>query len=91
MDKRTIKTGIRVLQKEGVLVFVKKTFDYFLDLIRYPYLILKYTFYKPRYPDSFKQVFSSSFRGFRPAQIPEEIQSLLNLLKENGKMLLHIV
>jgi len=82
MDKRTIQTGIRVLKKQGLLVFVKKTFDYFLDVVRYPYLVLKYSFYKPRYPASFHQVFSNSFRGFRPAQIPEEIQGLLELLKQ---------
>ena len=89
MDKRSLQTGIRILKEEGLVSLLKKSYYYLIELLSYPFLLLRFTISKPKYPESLEVAFSSNL--IKPAQIKSEIDSLLKLLKkEKPKRMLEI-
>ena len=89
-----IKQAIRILRKEGVYIFFKTSFRYFLDkflFFLYPYFLSKVKkFNSDNINESVNFVFGR-LSLIKPAQIKEEISQLLQFLKEKKlKVILEI-
>jgi len=80
-----IEKAIRILREEGIYIFFKKSFRYFQDKFQfflYPYFLLKIKKFDSDDINESTDFVFDKLSLIKPAQIPEEIFQLLQILKE---------